>query len=81
MLSLIDSVLRALAEAPDAYMQRRAALCDWDREFDALDNGLIWRDPQHTDDELEVFSRCTATLVELHKVVSAMAERGCHVLR
>ncbi|MDQ2727195.1 MAG: hypothetical protein M3Y91_04875 [Actinomycetota bacterium] len=81
VLGLIDGVLRALVEAPDAYMQRRAALCDWDQEFDALDNGLIWRNPQRTDEELEEFSRCTATLGELHKVVAAMAERGCHLLR
>jgi hypothetical protein len=81
VVSLIDGVLRALVEAPEAYMQRRAALCDWDREFDALDNGLVWRDPQRTDSEIEEFTRCTTALIELRETMIGMAERGCHLLR
>jgi len=42
--NLIDSVLRALVEAPRSQLHRRAAVVDWDQEWAALDAGMLWRE-------------------------------------
>lgn len=81
VVSLIDGVLHALFEAPDSYLERRAALCDWDQELASLDRGLIWQDPKRTDEELDKFRQCIAVLIEIRQLVADIWERGYRLLR
>jgi hypothetical protein len=81
VLSLIDGVLQALAEAPGSYLKREASLCDWDHELHKLDQGLIWKDPHRTDGQVAQFEQWVQTLLELRSILIDMGQRGVFLLR
>lgn len=68
--SLIDSVLRALVEAPRSQLHRRAGQVNWDQEWAALDAGLLWREAPEAEarrfiDLLKAVVRARVALEEL----------------
>ena len=76
IVTLIEGVTRALVEAPDAFLERMAKNCDWDEEFAALDNRVVWQNPGITDDEIEHFKDCVDQLLSARAAVMLVADSG-----
>lgn len=43
LVTYVDSVLRALVEAPRSQLLHRATKIDWDQEWAVFDAGMMWR--------------------------------------
>jgi hypothetical protein len=62
VVTLIDSVLRALVEAPRTRIRHEVSRVDWDHEWTVMDAGMLWRS-HCPDDEIERFEDLVEALV------------------
>jgi hypothetical protein len=70
IVTLIDSMMRALFEAPRTQLKRRAATVDWDHEWTVLDAGMLWRS-HRPEDELAQFDRLVSRILIAREAVLA----------
>jgi hypothetical protein len=74
-LGLIDSVIRALVEAPGRHLSFELAATDWDREWQILEAGLVWKQPP-PEDELPRFRSLIGEMCEARRPLIDLLEAG-----
>lgn len=77
-LALIDSVLRALVEAPRSQLSRRAGTVDWDQEWAALDAGMLWREAPQA--EGQRFAELLQGVLRARGALESLLHAGNHVI-
>ena len=80
IVTQIDSVLRALMEAPRSQLLRKATNTDWDREWAILDAGMLWRSIPLTAEKNRVDELLATLIGARNAVIDASGSGICYFI-
>ena len=78
IVTQIDSVLRALMEAPRSQLLQKVVKVDWDQEWAILDSGMLWRSIPLSAEKARVDQLVAALIRARNAVIDASGSEICY---